>query len=300
MTDRTNIPPATGIRSRLDPAEDERGGRSFFSMGRGYIRLHRSLTDWEWYHNERLKSVFIHLLVRCNWSDKNWQGIEVKAGTFITSTGHLAEELHLSRSAVVRALDRLEKSGEIVVKADNKRTAITLVNWAKYQSEDVEAGQPSDNKRTTSGQPADTTKKEKKEKQEEESVDAPKRIPSSKWSKEEFKAKCAAAVSGNDDRLPKEHRLPFFEYWTEEGANGKMRFQDEKFFDVGRRMDRWKNNNFGTSTFAAKAKGPMTKADAEAWIEKYKERLGLKPGDAIPTAEIPNDIYHAWRGYAKS
>ena len=53
-------------------------------------------------------------------------------------------------------------------------------------------------------------------------------------------------------------------------------------------------------TFSAKAKGPMTKADAEAWIEKYKERLGLNPGDAIPTAEIPNDIYHAWRGYAKS
>jgi hypothetical protein len=43
-----------------------------------------------------------------------------------------------------------------------------------------------------------------------------------------------------------------------------------------------------------------TKPEAEAWIESYKQRLGIKPGEPIPTAEIPNDIYHAWRGYAKS
>ena len=258
MTDRTNIPPATGIRSRLDPAEDERGGRSFFSMGRGYIRLHRSLTDWEWYHNERLESVFIHLLVRCNWSDKNWQGIEVKAGTFITSTGHLAEELNLSRSAVVRALDRLEKSGEIVVKADNKRTAITLVNWAKYQSEDVETGQQADNKRTTSGQPADTTKKEKKERREEEVTT---NVVTTRLDFDQFRAKCLS--------IHKEHRIlsddeakAFFDYWTEGHPETKPRYASADRFDIAKRMGTWKRNNF-----TAKPAQPTPSPTAKPWIQ---------------------------------
>ena len=134
-----------GTQSRLDPAEGEHPGAPF-TMGQGYIKVHRCITDWEWYQNERLKSVFLHLLVRCNWQDKRWMGVDVPSGTYITSTTALAEELGLSRSAVVRALERLEKSGEISLKPDSKWTAITLVNWAKYQGEGDQPGQQTDSK----------------------------------------------------------------------------------------------------------------------------------------------------------
>jgi hypothetical protein len=144
-------------------------GASLFSMGKGYIKIHRALIDWEWYQDEHLKSVFLHLLLRCNWQDKKWMGRTVKAGTLICSTATLSEELGLSRSSIVRALARLKSSGEISTEADSKWTAITLVNWAKYQGDHIEAEQPADNERTASDtasgqrvtQLADTTKEGK-------------------------------------------------------------------------------------------------------------------------------------------
>ena len=45
--------------------------------------------------------------------------------------------------------------------------------------------------------------------------------------------------------------LEFFDYWTEHSANSKnMRFEKEKVFDIKKRLERWKRNNFnnGKST----------------------------------------------------
>lgn len=227
-----------GTRSGLDPAEGTYPG-AHFTMGRGFVKIHRSLIGWEWYNDERLKSVFLHILLRCNWQDRRWMGRDVPSGTLITSSINLAEELNLSRSALNRALKRLQKSGEISVKADNKWTAITLTNWAKYQGEGDEAGQPADNERTANGQRADTTKesketkKEKKERKEEaRSVEDRKR---------EFLDRCREAVTEAPERLPQPLRQGFADYWTELDAKGeRMRFEDQKYFDVSRRMVTWK------------------------------------------------------------
>jgi len=225
-------------------------GASLFSMGKGYIKIHRALIDWEWYQDEHLKSVFLHLLLRCNWQDKKWMGRTVKAGTLICSTATLSEELGLSRSSIVRALARLKSSGEISIEADNKWTAITLVNWAKYQGDTVEAEQPADSQRTagdtTSGQRvtqrADTTKEGKEgkkgRKEEVESAQAHRPIDPI----EAFKAKCGEIVQADPERLPKAMRAAFLAYWTEPSKSGKLRFECEKFFDVGRRMDTWRRN----------------------------------------------------------
>lgn len=35
----------------------------------------------------------------------------------------------------------------------------------------------------------------------------------------------------------------FLSYWTEEDAKGKMRFQDQKFFDISRRITTWVKNS---------------------------------------------------------
>lgn len=36
----------------------------------------------------------------------------------------------------------------------------------------------------------------------------------------------------------------FYAYWTEPDKKGKLRYQAEKFFDIGRRLTTWSNNNF--------------------------------------------------------
>ena len=37
----------------------------------------------------------------------------------------------------------------------------------------------------------------------------------------------------------------FLSYWTEEDAKGKMRYQDQKFFDISRRIATWTKNSKG-------------------------------------------------------
>ncbi len=58
--------------------------------------------------------------------------------------------------------------------------------------------------------------------------------------KAEFIAACKAVVDADEDRFPKPLRQGFLDYWTETNASGKMRFQDQDFFDHGRRMDTWR------------------------------------------------------------
>lgn len=59
---------------------------------------------------------------------------------------------------------------------------------------------------------------------------------------DDFKARCAEVVKSDPERLPTGMRAAFLAYWTEPSKSGKLRFECEKFFDVGRRMDTWRRN----------------------------------------------------------
>lgn len=38
----------------------------------GWIKVHRSLTQWQWYTNPVVKVVFLHLLLICNHKPNTW------------------------------------------------------------------------------------------------------------------------------------------------------------------------------------------------------------------------------------
>ena len=99
----------------------------------GWIKLHRQLVEWEWYKDEKVKSVFIHLLIKANHQDNRWQGIVVKKGQVITGRKVLAEELGLSERSIRTSLNKLKSTNEIAIKPTNKFTVVTLVNWDLYQ-----------------------------------------------------------------------------------------------------------------------------------------------------------------------
>jgi DNA-binding transcriptional regulator YhcF (GntR family) len=161
----------------MESAPADTGGAStkgafLFLMGRGYVKLHRSLLDWEWYSDERVKAVFIHLLLRCNWQGGKWRGETVEPGSIITSTVQMASELGMSRSALVRALEKIKSSGELDTKSDSRWTRITLRNWAKYQDDVVIPDSKPNSKRTATeqrnGQQSDTIEEGKKAIKEEQ------------------------------------------------------------------------------------------------------------------------------------
>ncbi|MBQ5686491.1 MAG: hypothetical protein IIV23_02215, partial [Ruminococcus sp.] len=51
----------------------------------GYIKLHRKLTKWEWYHNANTFRVFIHLLLTANYEPRRFEGKVIDIGQRATS-----------------------------------------------------------------------------------------------------------------------------------------------------------------------------------------------------------------------
>jgi hypothetical protein len=88
-----------------------------------------------------------------------------------------------------------------------------------------------------------------------------------KWTSDDFKEKCREVVEANEDRLPREQRKPFFDYWTEEDGNGRMRFQAQTFFDVGKRMDNWRRRNLASPQRGPKQEDQgMKMKNPKPWI----------------------------------
>jgi hypothetical protein len=101
----------------------------------GWVKLHRSLKDWEWYDDANATRLLIHLLLTVNYEPKKWKGITVEAGTRITSFGKLADETGLSVKQIRGAMQKLENSGEVARERAHEGQAVSLCKWEKLQSD---------------------------------------------------------------------------------------------------------------------------------------------------------------------
>ena len=111
----------------------------------GWIKLHRTMTDWEWYTDIPVKTLYIHLLLSANHSEQKWRGITIERGELVTSYEHLAAETGLTVGQVRKAIAKLKKTGEISVSSTNKNTRVKCLNYCVYQSRDYEAEQTKSN-----------------------------------------------------------------------------------------------------------------------------------------------------------
>lgn len=131
----------------------------------GFIKLHRQLLEWEWYTDNNVKSVFLHILLTANFKEKSWRGHTIKRGQTVTGRVELAKTLKMSEQEVRTALKKLVKTKEITIKSTNRFSIITLVNFEAYQDRHLDK-QPTSNQQITSKQPTDnqqlTTPKEGK------------------------------------------------------------------------------------------------------------------------------------------
>jgi hypothetical protein len=118
-------------------------------MANGYIKLHRSILDWEWFRDQAVYKVFTFLLLTAKWDDCTERGVTLKAGQLITSRAKLAREIGLTESEIRTALDKLKLTNEITSEIANNKNVITIVNWAFYQSgdENIASELPADSPR---------------------------------------------------------------------------------------------------------------------------------------------------------
>ena len=99
----------------------------------GWVKLHRKLTEWEWYTDVPTKTLFIHLLLVANHELKFWRGQPIDRGELVTSVSILSKETGLSKQQVRTALDKLTNSNQIEKTSTNRYTFIKVLSYAIYQ-----------------------------------------------------------------------------------------------------------------------------------------------------------------------
>jgi len=105
----------------------------------GWLKIYRSLMDWEWYSDGPTKDIFIHFLLKANFVDGRWKGREIKRGSYVTSLSKISAETGLTVKQTRRAISNLKKSGEITSEGTTF-TLVTVCNYDKYQDLDESEG----------------------------------------------------------------------------------------------------------------------------------------------------------------
>ena len=118
----------------------------------GWISLYRKFTEWEWYTDANTMRVFLHLLLKANHKDGNWQGKTIKRGQVVTGRKSLSNELKISEQAIRTSLNKLKITNEITIETTNKFSIITIEKYDVYQDNQKENNQQK-NQQATNEQP---------------------------------------------------------------------------------------------------------------------------------------------------
>lgn len=104
-------------------------------MLNGWIKIHRSLLEWEWWDDANMVRAYMYILLAANTTPYRWHGMEFEAGTFVTSLMRMACSMGLSLHQTRLVLERMVRTGEIALETTNKYTVVHVCNWDKYQQE---------------------------------------------------------------------------------------------------------------------------------------------------------------------
>ncbi len=99
----------------------------------GFVVLHRSILNWDWYTDNNTKALFLHLILTANYAPGSWKGREIKVGQRVTSLSKLAAELGLSVKEIRTSLAHLKRTGEVASESTPQYTVITVKNYEFYQ-----------------------------------------------------------------------------------------------------------------------------------------------------------------------
>lgn len=102
-------------------------------MNGNYIKINRSVLEWEWYRNINTKVLFFHMILKANWKVGKFEGKEIPRGSFVSSYPRLAEECDLTVNEIRTALKHLVSTGEITVRKYSKYSVFTVNNYCVYQ-----------------------------------------------------------------------------------------------------------------------------------------------------------------------
>lgn len=156
----------------------------------GHIKIDRRILEWEWYKDLNTCRLFFHLLLRANWKDGRFQGMDIPRGSLVTSYNNLATETGLSVKNVRTALKHLETTGEVAVNRHPKFSVVTVNKYNLYQSDGTVNGSQVAVNRQAIGKQVATIEEVKKVRSKESNNNTP--------SAPDDKSPCAGSFLLND------------------------------------------------------------------------------------------------------
>lgn len=117
----------------------------------GYIKIHRNILEWEWWSDINTYRLFTYMILRANWKDGKFKGLDIKKGSFVSSVRKLSEETNLTENEIRTAIKHLIKTNEITSKTHGKFTVFTVNNYLLYQedNEQLTSKSQADNEQIT-------------------------------------------------------------------------------------------------------------------------------------------------------
>lgn len=137
-----------------------------------WIRAYRSLMDWEWYRDGNTMRVWMHLLLKAEYQDREYRGVVIRRGQVLYSHKDFADELGLSIQNVRTSLSHLKLTGEVTLELTGGLWLATLVQYDFWNPADVKvtgqltAGDAGNQQANQQGAYIEDSKKRKKVKKE--------------------------------------------------------------------------------------------------------------------------------------
>ena len=226
-------------------------------MNEGWIKLHRSLLEWEWFTDSNTLHVFIYLLLKANIKDVKYKGFVVPKGSLVVTVSDIGNTLGLSYKAVRTAFEHLKVSEQITTQATNKFTIVTICKYLDYQvvenNERQTKGLQNANKGRTRGERRASIEEEDKEDKKENinilySLEGENAVVNSQPSaprkadrdlekiEQDFRAELYQYIGEYSPKMLED----FAGYWLERSTRGKkFRFEMEKTWSMKRRLATW-------------------------------------------------------------
>lgn len=137
-------------------------------MDGNYIKISRSILEWEWYSDINTCRLFIHMLLKANWKNGKFKGLDVPRGSFVSSIVNLSEETQLTQREVRTAISHLKTTGEVTSKSTSKFTVFSIKNYDLYQTNDRQNDIQATNERHSNDIQTTTIEESNKERKKEE------------------------------------------------------------------------------------------------------------------------------------
>ena len=131
----------------------------------GWLKLYRSILDSAVFQDAEVLKVWIWLLCNVAFEQHDTicygKVIHLKPGQIATGRKKIAQCTDLNENKVYRSLTTLKSLGNIEIKATNKYSIITVVNWDKYQEENGKrtSSEQQTNSKTTTEEQQDDSKR---------------------------------------------------------------------------------------------------------------------------------------------